>query len=221
MEKNLEFIISNYTPFERIYVDKVRLNQIFYNLLSNSIKFTKPGGRIEMFFDDFHDLGKNISFRGVVRDNEKGMTKDFQKRMFDAFSQEDIPTNCENTGTGLGLTIVKRLVDLFHAKLTFTSKVDVGTTFYIEFVLPKIQTLDLPKEFVITKEVLKSFNKKRVLLVEDHPLNIIITEKILINLGIKVTKAMNGKEGLDCFATSSVNYFDLIIMDIRMPLLDG
>jgi len=217
-EKNLTLVIEGCEDSTPYLIDAVRFKQIFYNLLSNSVKFTPNGGKITLraswgeVKDGYHKLIM------VESDNGIGMSEEFQKRMFDPFSQEERLPNPGN-GTGLGLAIVKSLVTLMNGDLSIRSAPGVGSTFALTFRFEESKA-PLPDKSETPQELTLLFGK-RILLCEDNPLNAKIAKTPLENKGMKVDVAVNGKAGLERFATSQPHTYDLILMDMRMPVMDG
>ena len=155
----------------------------------------------------------------IISDNGIGMSEEFQKEMFNPFAREHDDTNTTE-GTGLGLAITKNILDLMGGNINVSSKEGKGTTVIIHLEIPLAA-----KEQIVTNKIadnlIGDLNGKKVLLVEDHPLNTEIAEKILENKGVTVVSAKNGLDGLNKFRSSDQYEFDAILMDIRMPVMDG
>ncbi|MEA4923118.1 MAG: PAS domain-containing protein [Eubacteriaceae bacterium] len=220
-QKNITFILdAKETVTPVIVADKMRIEQIFYNLLSNAVKFTPNGGVVEMLTRNIVFEDGIVSYDSIVRDNGIGMNEEFQQHMFEAFAQEENDEEPEQQGTGLGLAIVKQLVDLMNAEITVKSKKNEGTEYRIHFAFP------VSKEAVNTAEKSSSVSidklkGKRVLMAEDHPLNRMIAQKTLEKAGMIVTAVENGREAVDRFKSVAENFFDAVLMDIRMPVMNG
>lgn len=201
-----------------ILADKLRFNQIFFNLLSNAVKFTNENGQVTMQVEKIDGTDKGGMLRFTVCDNGIGMSDEFQKSMFETFSQEHQHITGKE-GTGLGLSIVKNLVELMNGTIEVDSRIGVGSKFGV--TLP-YTSCDPPGEEAchdITKyQILKG---KNILLCEDHPINTKLACRLLETVGSNVICAVNGQEGVDRFAESEENYFDAVLMDIRMPVMDG
>lgn len=149
------------------------------------------------------------------------MTEEFQKKMYEPFEQGDIGKRVGETGTGLGLSIVKRLVELMGGTIACESVLGQGTTFTVKLAAPIYKGEAKPekkRELVEGVEILRG---KRVLLCEDHPLNIMISKKLLEKEAMIVDVAENGLEGVTMFSKTEPSYYDVILMDIRMPVMDG
>lgn len=207
-----------------LYGDEQRLNQIFVNLLSNAVKFTPEGGNVEISVTETGYIGDKLGYQIVIKDTGVGMSEEFQKKMYEPFAQES-PIH---DGTGLGLAIARQLIDLMGGTIACESRTGEGTTFTIRFLFSladeekeqKEDKRDTAEE-TEQEDKLQKLAGKRILLCEDHPLNRQIACKLLHNQQIEVETAENGKIGCEMFAASPDSYYDLILMDIRMPELDG
>ena len=213
-----------------VMTDKIRLNQIFFNVLSNAVKYTPEGGDIyystENLFVD--EANRTIRCDYIIRDTGIGMSEEFQKNMFREFAQEGKNAEISSQGSGLGLSITKNLVDLMGGTIQIQSREGVGTTvrIHLEFELAedtKNQTTTEASERSEGQQGLleQSLKGVEVLLVEDHPLNQVIAKKLLEKKGMLVHCADNGRDAVTQFANSDPDYFKVILMDIRMPVMDG
>lgn len=199
--------------------DALRLQQLLVNLLSNAVKFTRRGGLVECLLDE-KETGQTIACQMVVRDNGVGMSAKFLPRIFDPYSQEERASASKTMGTGLGMAIVKQIVDLMGGQITVDSTVDVGTTFTVRLVLQKYTGEDIPQKHSIGKTYMEVLDGKRVLLCEDNELNAEIATLLLEHWGMKVTWKENGRQALAAMQLSPADY-DIILMDKRMPVMDG
>lgn len=199
-----------------IETDSVRLNEIYNNLLTNAIKFTPRGGTVCLKMSQRVIKDKTISIDAKISDTGCGMSEEFQRHMFEPFSQEQSSLVNNREGTGLGLAITKKLIELMGGTIEVDSKVGHGTTFTFSILAESSEAK--PKK-IETLTLVEAFKGKKVLLCEDHPLNAKILIRILEKIGLIVDHATNGREGLDLFKHNA-NY-DFIIMDIRMPIMDG
>ncbi len=223
-----------------ISVDKLRFNQIFFNLLSNAAKFTPDGGDVWFNVENLTPKGNMLPIRFVIRDNGIGMSEEFQKNLFQPFQQEHNELIDKRQGSGLGLSIVKNLVDAMGGTITVKSKKGEGTEFVVFLEVEIVNREDddgtpiyesaEAKEAAETAadekaadDAAQAENLKglRVLLVEDNEVNIYVAKIILEQAGCVVTTAENGKAAVETFAASEPNSFDAILMDIRMPVMDG
>lgn len=220
--KNIDFSFTEAAPYT-VFIDKVRFEQIFFNLLSNSVKYTENGGKIEFVADShLNDDGSLVVCDFYVRDNGIGMSKEFQEKLFEPFEQESIDGHMPQEGTGLGLSIVKELVELMGGTISIRSERGKGTEVKVHLDMQNVTgMMDVPKRSsgpVYDENILTG---KTILLLEDHPLNMMIAKKLLEKRDIKVVCAENGRAGLDIFSESPKGTFDAILTDIRMPLMDG
>ena len=223
--KKIEFNMSvDKTAARYVSTDKLRFNQIFFNLLSNAVKFTPEQGKIDF---NVEVLGRNdgvVALRFIVKDTGIGMSKDFQKKMFKQFEREKAPDAANISGTGLGLFITKYVVELMGGTISVNSEVGEGSEFVVELALQEVEVegisaLETGK--ITEDECDKILKGKRVLLCEDNSMNSQIAVRILEKKGVIVECAENGEIGLDKFNISDEGYYDAILMDIRMPVLDG
>jgi signal transduction histidine kinase len=215
---NVNFKIVNNTNNQNVLVDKVRLNQIIGNLLSNAFKFTPAGGNV--IFDAHCDAAKDgvVPCKFTVSDTGKGIGKEFQKEMFKPFTQE-YASSAAVQGSGLGLSIVKNIVDAMHGTITVTSELHKGTTFVLNFNLPLAK--EVSQTNLTSDKAMVKLHGKRVLLAEDNALNTIISTRLLEKVGIIVEHAFNGLIAVQMFEAAASGYYDGILMDIRMPVKDG
>lgn len=213
-------IIQDFTDLDLIG-DELRLNQVLINLTGNALKFTPIGGTITVKIEQVAHEEETASIRFAVKDTGIGINKENLSRIFQAFEQEESTTAHRYGGTGLGLAISSNLVRLMGGHLAVDSIEGQGSEFYfmIQFSLSKEKVV--VEEKAEEEEESYDFSGKRVLLVEDNDLNLEIAETILGMVGCKVEAAKNGQEAVDQFLKTPVNYYDVILMDIRMPVLDG
>jgi len=229
-EKNQQFILdtdplSSYTPL----VDITRLNRIYFNLLSNAVKYTPEGGTITLTIRETLLEGSRIRFTFTVKDNGIGMSSEFQKRLFEPFTQEERDDNSEQRGSGLGLAIVKKTVEAMNGTITVKSEKGKGSEFTVTIVSECERRNDLAASLAekktagrkTQKDANKLLSGRHALLCEDHPLNQEIAKALLEEKGMIVQIAEDGQKGLEAFSESSVGYFDCILMDVRMPVMNG
>ncbi len=217
IELNIERQLKTYT----ILADRMRFNQIFFNLMSNAVKFTPEGGKIDFLVKNIHIEGHRADMELAVRDNGIGMSEAFQKNMFEAFSQEITDYSHDLQGTGLGLTIAYSLVHLMGGRIEVDSYLGKGTTFSVFLNLPICDEDERNIKKDEYGEDSRFLKGKHVLLAEDHPMNAKIIERILGKKGMTVTVAKNGKSAVELFEQSKAGTYDIILMDIRMPVMDG
>ncbi len=219
--KNIDFVVKLKKQTKCILVDKVRFNQIFYNLLSNAAKYTPEGGRVEFSSEHIPNRNGKFGMRFHIKDNGIGMSKEYQKVLFEPFTQEYSSAHTEQRGTGLGLAIVKQIVDLAEGKITVNSEIDKGSEFIVDLYAESYDTYSIAKQEEEVKYDLSILRGIRVLLVDDTEINTMIVTKILEFKGGKVDVANNGLEGVNMFKASDEGHYDIILTDIRMPVMDG
>ena len=205
-----------------VIMDKLHTMQIYSNLLSNAIKFSNPGGCV-YWTNEYQPMGKDrVRLIATIRDEGCGMSEDFMKKLFLPFERENRLSDEKNTGTGLGLSIVKSLVDRMGGEISVESKLGEGTTFTLVLYRQLVKEgRENPVEKKKTQTTGENLAGKRVLVVEDQSLNMEIILRILQHKGMETVGAENGKEALRIFSESAVGQFQLILMDIRMPEMDG
>lgn len=220
--RNIELVINRNCPSNPyVMADALRIRDVLINILSNAVKFTKDGGKIT--FTTFTKPGKDERhFFGCYRiaDTGVGMSEEFQCKLFDEFTQECVDARTNYKGTGLGMAITKRYVELMGGTITVESKQGVGTTFTVE--LPLVWTEAVPAS-PSAKQQPKAVSLKGVpvLLAEDNDLNAEITTMLLEKEGMVVTRAADGEQVVEIFKNAPAEAFAVILMDIMMPKLDG
>jgi len=199
--------------------DIVMVKKILMNLLSNAVKYSKESGGTIFVKISEEELGDNIStYTLVIRDEGKGISDKFIEKIFEPFEREKDTTTSGIIGTGLGLAITKSAVELLGGTIEVSSKVNIGTQFTIKINSRYFDEANETEE----KEIQTvSFEGKRVLMVEDNVLNQEIATRILNDIGFKVESAGNGQEALDMILSAEDGYYDLIYMDIMMPVMNG
>ena len=206
------------TPY--VMADAVRIREVLVNILGNAVKFTEDGGTIG-FEASYHPGGddRHIMVRYRITDTGVGMTEEFLEHIFDEFSQEENGARTQYKGTGLGMAITKRYVDLMGGTISVDSKKGNGSTLTVE--LP----MELTDESNVQKQELPAANANlmgvKILLAEDNDLNAEIAEVQMEELGIQVTRVSDGKEAVKTFADNPPDTFDIIFMDIMMPKVNG
>ena len=225
--KGIHFIFENVNINYNQYVelDPTRIKQAFVNLISNAIKFTPIGGTVKFVSQCMGIEGQIEHDRFLVIDTGIGMSKEFiENGIFHPFTQEDSTITSKYGGTGLGLAITKNIIDTMGGSITVESTPGEGTCFTVllDFkVVPHEKETDQTEEHADANRKINILQDKRILLCEDHPLNAEIAKKLLEKTGCEVIHAQDGKLGVEQFEASNPGYFDLILMDIRMPNMDG
>ena len=196
------------------------VKRIMMNILSNAVKYNKENGYIYISCQEFtSEQEGRVTIEFICRDTGIGMTKDFQKRLFEPFAQEHTGSRTKFSGTGLGMPITKKLIEKMGGTITFESEKEKGTTFVIRIPFKIDQDADQREEQEAISE--KSIKDLKILLVEDNELNMEIAEFVIQNEGASVTKAWNGQEAVEIFKKSRPDEFDVILMDIMMPIKNG
>ena len=196
------------------------VKRVLMNILSNAVKYNKENGYVYISCREIpSEQTAMTTLEFVCRDTGIGMTEAFQKRIFEPFAQEHAGSRTKFAGTGLGMPITKKLVEKMGGTISFESKEGTGTTFVIRIPF-RIDT-DRKDRTETEEKTETSIQGLHVLLTEDNELNMEIAEFVLRNEGTVVTKAWNGQEAVDIFRKSSPGEFDVILMDIMMPVMDG
>ena len=207
-------------PDTYVMADEVRLREVLVNLISNAIKYTKDGGRIGLMCDMKKLDDRHVEVTYKISDSGIGMSREFVSHIFEEFTQEDAgAARTEYKGTGLGMAITKNYVELMGGTIEVRSQKDVGSTFTVK--LP-MEISDAPL-LCADKETSKPVDLTgiHILLAEDNDLNAEIATVQLESLGVYVVRAVNGREALQLFETRPKGTFDIILMDIMMPEMDG
>ena len=196
------------------------VKRVMMNILSNAVKYNKENGQIYVSCVEIpSEQPEMTTMEFVCRDTGIGMAEEFQKHIFEPFAQEHTGSRAKFAGTGLGMAISKKLVEEMGGTITFESKKGVGSTFVIR--VPFKIDLDADKREESKDVSEKSIKGMHVLLAEDNELNMEIAEFLLQNEGAEVTKAWNGQEIVELFRKSEAGEFDVILMDIMMPIING
>lgn len=198
--------------------DELHLRQVFINILGNSVKFTQDGGKIYFKAREMAFADKKALFQFELADTGIGMKEEFLPHLFDPFAQEDDGMRTIYKGTGLGMAITKKFIDLMGGTIEVKSKYNVGTKFVIELWMDVDENVKINDS---KADMQIDLTGMKVLLVEDIELNMEIAKCILEEEGVVVTPAMNGQEAVDAFSDNPEGTFDIIIMDIMMPVMDG
>ena len=206
-------------PYPYIYGSPVHLRQIFLNIYGNCIKYNRPGGSISTIVEAVGEKDGICTYRWTISDTGIGMSEEFLRHIFEPFTQERSDARSVYQGTGLGMTIVKGLVDQMHGSIEIESREGVGSTFYITLPFEIAEKRAEPAASPEEREV--DISGRHLLLAEDNDLNAEIAQLLLEDEGARVTRVENGKEALDRFASSPQGTFDAILMDVMMPVMDG
>ena len=202
-----------------VLVDPVRLRQIFTNILSNSVKYTPQEGTIQILARRLStSQARESCYQFVFQDNGIGMSREFQQKLFEPFTREDNSMTNAAQGTGLGLSIVRSMIAIMGGTIDVASTQGVGTTFTITLQFPHAEK---PVEKEESSSLDFHFDGRRILLAEDNELNREIAVELLSSTGLTVETAKDGRDALMQFKKNPDGYYDLILMDIRMPVMNG
>lgn len=223
-EKEIHFEIVTEIEESHVICDIQHMRGICVNLLSNAQKFTPKGGNITFAIRQKEAVTQDVSeYEILISDTGIGMSEEFQEVQFELFEREESKYVSKTEGTGLGLSIVKRLVDMLSGKISCISEKGKGTTYTLTFQLEKDrQETSLEQKNTVNLEMCAElFEGKHVLLVEDNELNREIAVSILVNLRFRVDTAEDGVQAVEKVKTSVEDPYDLIVMDVQMPNMNG
>ena len=222
-KKSLEYQCSLNVVHDQILCDKTKMEEIILNVVSNSIKYTNPHGKITVSIDELDSEDeKNANYKVVVEDNGIGMSQDYLPHIFEEFSREHTSTETRVAGTGLGLPIVKSLVDRMGGTIEVESEEGKGTRFIMKFSFPvSLENQVREKEKQNIPDITEKLEGKRILLAEDNDLNAEIAETVLVEAGIEVKRVEDGLQCIEELKKMPENYYDVILMDVQMPNMDG
>lgn len=220
--KKQNFYMDMACGFNTVMVDGKRFNQLFFNLLSNASKYTPEGGHISFTSQALRKEGCVVWIRFRVKDDGIGMSREFMEHAFEPFTRERKNEESGIEGSGLGLSIAKEIVDAMQGQITIQSEVGAGTEFIVDLPLkPVSPEMEEEQPEIKTELDTEKLQGKRVLLVEDNLVNYKIAKKLLEYVNMEVTRTDNGEMGVRAFMESQPGYFDVILMDIFMPVMDG
>ena len=220
-EQNIRIVWEKKEIKHRDFIGSPRyVKRVMMNILSNAVKYNRENGQIHISCREIpSEQPETTTMEFVCRDTGIGMTEEFQKYVFEPFAQEHTGSRTKFTGTGLGMPITKKLVEKMGGTITFESEKGVGTTFVIQ--VPFKIDMDADKREEQTNVSENSIKGLHILLAEDNELNMEIAEFVLQNEGADVTKAWNGQEAVELFRNSKPGEFNVILMDIMMPVVNG
>lgn len=202
------------------YGDLLKLQQILLNMIGNAVKFTSEDGKIVLSVKEISE-GRSVLVRFCVSDTGCGISPEFLPHLFDSFAQERRTLDSEIKGTGLGLAICKSLVEIMHGSIGVESEVGKGSVFTVTLPLRVSNPNEVQEQPAVYPENERDFGGARILLAEDNLMNTEIAKHVLEKVNIKVDTAADGKEACRIFAGSKPGTYKAILMDIRMPVMDG
>ena len=207
-------------PHPDLIGSPLHVKRLVMNIISNAIKYNTDNGSITLTLHELRSEGDKVWIRFTCADTGIGMSEEYQKHLFEPFTQELLDARSTYAGTGLGMPIAKGLIDAMGGTIDFTSRQGEGTTF--DITLPfEVDRAAAPQPLPGAPADLSALQGKHILLAEDNDLNLEIAEFLLQNAGLRTTAARNGQEAVTLFAASAPGTFDAILMDVMMPLLDG
>ena len=217
-EKKLHYSYHLEIKHHHIICDKTKLREIVLNILSNAIKYTPEGGNIELLIQEISFENNKVKYHFIIINNVIGMKEDFLPHIFEEFAREKTSTESKVPGVGLGLPIVKSLIDMMNGTIQVESKSNKGTKFTVELsFLTSLQVENVNERNTSTLD----FSGKHILLVEDNELNAEIGIELLNTFKVIIDLAKNGEECIKILEKMPEGYYDLILMDIQMPIMDG
>ena len=217
-EKKLHYSYHWEIKHHHIICDKTKLREIVLNILSNAIKYTPEGGNVELLIQEISFENNKVKYHFIIIDNGIGMKEDFLPHIFEEFAREKTSTESKVPGVGLGLPIVKSLIDMMNGTIQVESKLNKGTKFTVELsFLTSLQVENVNERNTSTLD----FSGKHILLVEDNELNAEIGIELLNTFKVIIDLAKNGEECIKILEKMPEGYYDLILMDIQMPIMDG
>ncbi len=223
-QRRQTFTVENHVQHENVLADPNRLNQVLMNILSNAVKYTPQGGHIRLEVEELTHTEHYAKYRFVVQDDGIGMSEAYQKTLFEPFTREEKSGTNRVQGTGLGMAITKSIVDLMGGTIHVESAPGKGSRFEVVLELPidaeadKVQTASaLPEE----DEAVSPLSGMKFLCAEDNAINAEILEMLLETKGASCTICSNGQEIVDAFASVKPGEYDMILMDVQMPVMDG
>lgn len=202
--------------------DTLRLNQILMNLLTNAVKYTGEGGTVRVRAERIREGRKADVIRIRVEDNGIGISEEFQKRIFHPFEQEDTASGRVFEGSGLGLSITQNLVHLMNGEISLTSRPGEGSRFDVTLPMLKAEEKEkIPEDGETESKENFRFRGEKILIVEDNELNREIAVTLLEMAGLETETAIDGKDAVDKYTDSDIGYYQAVLMDIRMPVMNG
>ena len=211
---------------ELVYCDRKRMSQVLNNLISNALKYSLPGATVKVTTEIAGRSDKLLKYCIEVSDTGVGMSEEFLEHVFEPFARETMFAPVGVTGTGLGMPIVKNLVQQMSGEITVSSTLGEGTTFTIVVPLQIVEGEQASASDHATAEETAAgapftLEGRLVLVAEDNDINMLIAEEFLKQLGASVVQARNGREAVETFGLSDIGSIDAILMDMQMPEMDG
>ena len=223
-QRRQTFTVNTHLQHENVLADPNRLNQVLMNILSNAVKYTPTGGHIRFEVEELPRNEHYARYRFVVQDDGIGMSADYQKTLFDPFTREERSGTNKVQGTGLGMAITKSIVDLMGGSISVESATGKGTRFEVVLEFPidtEADTVQKAQALPEEEETASPLSGMKFLCAEDNAINAEILQMLLETKGASCTICPNGQEIVDAFASVKPGEYDMILMDIQMPVMDG
>ena len=223
-QRSQTFTVSTNLQHENVLADPNRLNQVLMNILSNAVKYTPTGGHIRLEVEELPRNEHYARYRFVVQDDGIGMSADYQKTLFDPFTREERSGTNKVQGTGLGMAITKSVIDLMGGSISVESATGKGTRFEVVLEFPidtEADTVQKAQALPEEEETASPLSGMKFLCAEDNAINAEILQLLLETKGASCTICPNGQEIVDAFASVKPGDYDMILMDIQMPVMDG
>ena len=223
-QRRQTFTVETHVQHENVLGDPNRLKQVLMNILSNAVKYTPNGGHVRLEIDELTHTEHYTKYRFVVQDNGIGMSEEFQKTLFEPFTREEKSGTNKVQGTGLGMAITKSIVDLMGGSISVESATGKGTRFEVVLEFPidtEADTVQKAQALPEEEETTSPLSGMKFLCAEDNALNAEILQMLLETKGASCTICPNGQEIVDAFASVKPGDYDMILMDVQMPVMDG
>ena len=223
-QRSQSFTVSTNLQHENVLADPNRLNQVLMNILSNAVKYTPTGGHIRLEVEELPRNEHYARYRFVVQDDGIGMSADYQKTLFDPFTREERSGTNKVQGTGLGMAITKSVIDLMGGSISVESATGKGTRFEVVLEFPidtEADTVQKAQALPEEEETTSPLSGMKFLCAEDNAINAEILQMLLETKGASCTICPNGQEIVDAFASVKPGDYDMILMDVQMPVMDG
>ena len=222
-QRRQTFTVNTHLQHENVLADPNRLNQVLMNILSNAVKYTPKGGHIRLEVEELPRNEHFARYRFVVQDDGIGMSEEFQKTLFEPFTREEKSGTNKVQGTGLGMAITKSIVDLMGGTIHVESTTGKGTRFEVVLEFPIDAEADTVQEAQVLpeEETASPLSGMKFLCAEDNAINAEILELLLESKGAHCKIYPNGQEIVDAFASVKPDEYDMILMDVQMPVMDG
>ncbi len=220
-QKNQKLLVSKSIVNPYVYLDGVHVSEILLNIVSNAIKYTQYGGEIKVSITQLLVDNESCDLMLVVEDNGIGMSKGFQKHIFESFSREKSSTVSGVEGTGLGMGIVKRLIDLMNGEIEIESELGKGSKFTVKIPCALASKEEFEETIIEVEHNYDNFVGKRLLLAEDNEINAEIATELLKEYGFVIERVDDGVSCVNRLKEVGAGYYEVVLMDIQMPTMDG